>query len=60
MLKEFTERLLSKEDISFNDAHQAVNAILGGRCEPVAIAGFLTALAAKGETAQEMAGMARA
>jgi anthranilate phosphoribosyltransferase len=38
----------------------AVDAILQGKCSEVSIAGFLTALAAKGETAAEIAGMADA
>jgi anthranilate phosphoribosyltransferase len=40
--------------------HLALGTILQGQCEPVSIAGFLTALAAKGETAEEVAGMAQA
>lgn len=60
MLKELTEKLLQREDLTFNEAHQAINAVLKGQCEPVPIAGLLTALAAKSETAGEVAGMARA
>ncbi len=60
MLREPTEKLLSKTDLSFSEAQAALNSILEGQCEPAAVAGFLTALAAKGETAQEVAGMARA
>ncbi|MBN2210916.1 MAG: anthranilate phosphoribosyltransferase [Sedimentisphaerales bacterium] len=60
MLREPTEKLLSKSDLSFSEAQAALNSILDGQCEPAAVAGFLTALAAKGETAPEVAGMARA
>ena len=60
MLRDYTERMLAKGDLSFQDAHTALNAILDGECSDVEIAAFLTALAAKGETGGEMAGMARA
>ncbi|MBN2376596.1 MAG: anthranilate phosphoribosyltransferase [Sedimentisphaerales bacterium] len=59
MLREFTEKILRDEDLSFDDAQAALNGILDGNCNEVEIAGFLTALAAKGETAAEVAGMAR-
>ena len=60
MLRELTERLLDRVEISFEESECALNGILDGNCTEVAIAGFLTALAAKGETAAEVAGMAKA
>ena len=60
MLLEVTEKLLAKRNLSFDEAHAALNAILQGRCTEVSIAGFLTAMASKGEAADEMAGMAQA
>ena len=60
MLRAVTEQILGKEDLSFEQAEEALNSILLGQCDEVAIAGFLTVLAAKGERAQEVAGMARA
>ena len=60
MLRELTEKMVGKVDLDFGQAQQAVNGILDGKCGEVEIAGFLTALAAKGETAAEIAGMARA
>jgi len=60
MLKEITEKLLGKDNLSFTEAQSTLNEILDGKCEQVPIAAFLTALAAKGESADEMAGMARA
>ena len=60
MLLQVTEKLLRKENLSFDEAQKALNGILGGECTEVAIAGFLTAFAAKGETGVEMAGMAQA
>ncbi len=60
MLKDLTEKLIAGHDLSFDLARQAVDTILGGSQSEVAIAGFLTALAAKGECADEVAGMAQA
>jgi len=60
MLREITEQLLRRENLTFGQAQLAVDAILQGKCSEAAIAGFLTALAAKGETAAEIAGMADA
>lgn len=60
MIKELTEKLIRKENLTFVEAQGVLNSILDGQCHEIAIAGFLTALAAKGETAVEMAGMARA
>ena len=59
MLKELTEKILRGEDLAFGEANQAINGILDGQCSEVSIAGFLTALAAKGEAAQEVGGMAK-
>ncbi len=58
MLRDVTEALLRGEDLGFEQANLAVNSILEGECSEAAIAGFLTALAAKGEKAPEVAGMA--
>lgn len=60
MLTELTAKIVAGENITFDEAQTALNAILDGDCSDVAIAGFLTALATKGETAEEIAGMARA
>lgn len=60
MLRELTEKILGKVDLDFTEAQGALNLILGGKCSEIGIAAFLTALAAKGETAMEVAGMARA
>ena len=59
MLRELTEKMLGGTDLSFVEAQQALNGVLDGQCSEVGIAGFLTALAAKGESAQEVAGMAQ-
>jgi anthranilate phosphoribosyltransferase len=60
MILEATKQLIAKESLSFDGAHDILKLIFKGECEPVQIAAFLTALACKGETAQEVAGMAQA
>ncbi len=59
MLREQTEIILRKENLEFDQAAAAAAAIFDGKCSEVAIAGFLTALAAKGEAAVEVAAMAQ-
>src|SRR5206468_12551491 len=53
-------RLLDGHDISRDQAHDAMHAIMRGEATPAQIAGFLVALRAKGETADEIAGCAEA
>ena len=60
MLQKMTEKMLRKVDLTFSEAQTALNSILEGNCNEIEIAGFLTALASKGEIAEEVAGMARA
>lgn len=59
MLREITEKLLQKESLSFAEAQAMLDHILDGNCNEVETAGFLTALAGKGETSAEVAGMAK-
>ncbi|WP_153393804.1 anthranilate phosphoribosyltransferase [Ornithinicoccus halotolerans] len=51
-------RLLAGTDLSTEDAGWAMDQVMSGLATPVQIAGFLTALRAKGETVQEMRGLA--
>ncbi len=60
MLNEITQELLNHDDIAFDQMEKVLGTILNGECDPVAIGAFLTALASKGETAQEIAGLAAA
>jgi len=60
MLRELTQTILQKSDLTFEQAHAALNDVLTGRCSEIEIAAFLTALAAKGEKAAEIAGLAQA
>lgn len=55
-----TERLLAGEDIGRSGAEAALAAVLSGAVDPVQTGGFLIALRAKGETADEIAGLAAA
>jgi anthranilate phosphoribosyltransferase len=53
-------RLLAGEDLSADEAAETMHLILGGEATPAQVAAFAVALRAKGETAQEVSGLARA
>jgi anthranilate phosphoribosyltransferase len=53
-------QLLDGRDLSREDAREAMNTIMSGDATQAQIAGFLVALRAKGETADEIAGCAEA
>ncbi len=53
-------RLAGGEDLSMDEMSAAIDAVVEGRCTPGQIGILLTALRAKGETAPEVAGAARA
>ena len=53
-------RVSAGEDLSLDAMSAAMNALMAGTCDEGQIGLFLTALAAKGETAEEVAGAARA
>jgi anthranilate phosphoribosyltransferase len=57
---EFLEVLVRGESLTGRQAHEAMLCLLEGRATPAQIAAFLVALRMKGETAEELAGMARA
>ncbi|HOQ52151.1 MAG TPA: anthranilate phosphoribosyltransferase [Micropruina sp.] len=52
--------LISRENLSAEAAGWAMDEILAGNATPVQMAGFLVALRAKGETVDEIAGLAEA
>lgn len=60
MIQQTVSRLLDGRDLSRSDAHEAMNEIMRGDATQAQIAGFLVALRAKGETADEIAGCAEA
>jgi len=53
-------RLLDGRDLSREDARAVMDTIMAGEATPAQIAGFLVALRAKGETADEITGCAEA
>ena len=58
MIKTLLSKVASKEDLSYNEAKEAIEEIMSGGCEPEMVSAFLTALAMKGETDDEIAGCA--
>jgi anthranilate phosphoribosyltransferase len=60
MIQQALARLLEGHDLSREEAHGVMGSIMSGEATPAQIAGFLVALRAKGETAEEIAGCAEA
>lgn len=59
MIKSTIEKLIAKENLSLEDSYEFMNRIMNGEVNNSHIASFLTALKAKGETAEEVAGFAK-
>lgn len=59
MIKEAIATLLKKENLSFETSEQVMNEIMNGEATPVQISSYLTALAMKGETVDEITGSAK-
>ena len=59
-MKPALDALLQRRDLSDLECRDAVGAIMDGLCDPVDIAAFLTAMAAKGSVAAELVGAATA
>lgn len=55
---EVFEKVYSKNDLSFEESRQAVFSMMEGLWEPSQVGALLTALHMKGETAEELAGLA--
>ena len=60
MIQQALARLLDGHDLSREEAHGVMGSIMSGEATSAQIAGFLIALRAKGETADEIAGCAEA
>jgi anthranilate phosphoribosyltransferase len=60
MLKHYIDKILDKENLSIQDAYDAMDNIMSGKVNNSQLAGFLIALKSKGETAEEIAGFAKA
>ena len=54
--KSFVQPLIGREDLTRDQAREALGQILTGSVDPTLIAAFLTAFTAKGETVDEMTG----
>jgi anthranilate phosphoribosyltransferase len=59
LLTSSIDRLASGQDLSLDDAAAVLSEIMAGNATEIQIAGFLIALRTKGETVQELAGLAR-
>ncbi len=57
-LASLLDRLCERQSLTQAEARAAMDEIMDGRVPPAQIAGFLVALRGKGETAEEIAGMA--
>jgi anthranilate phosphoribosyltransferase len=60
MIRRAIQRLLDGHDLTREEARDVMGTIMGGEATPAQIGGFLVALRAKGETADEIAGCAEA
>ncbi|MFO7445442.1 MAG: anthranilate phosphoribosyltransferase [Ignavibacteriaceae bacterium] len=60
MIKHLLEKVIEKEDLSFDESYQAMNLIMNGEVNNSHLAGLLVALKSKGETSAEVAGFAKA
>ena len=58
MIKEAIETLVSGNSLNFEQAAGAMEEIMSGETTPAQIAAFVTALRIKGETVDEIAGLA--
>lgn len=54
MIKEAIKKVYSKEDLTYDEARQVMDEIMGGEATPVQMSAYLTALAIKGETIDEI------
>lgn len=58
MIKSLLSKVASKQNLTYEEAKKAVDEIMSGSVSPEITASFLTALAMKGETEDEIAGAA--
>lgn len=59
MIREMISRVVSGEDLTFQEARTTMEHIMEGRATDAQIAAFITALRMKGETVEEVAGCAQ-
>ncbi len=58
MIRQAIIKLSNKQNLTYQESEQVINEIMSGDTSPVQIASFLTALAMKGETIEEITGCA--
>lgn len=58
MIREALAALVERRDLTGAEMRAAMDEIMNGECTPAQIAGFITALRMKGETAEELSGAA--
>ena len=58
MLVKYIRKLTKGENLTFDEAKEAMDAVLDGGATPVQISAYLTALRMKGETIEEISGSA--
>src|SRR5437879_9531419 len=59
MITDLIQKMIDRVDLTEQEARDAMHEIMAGQATDAQIAGFLTALRMKGETAQELVGFAR-
>ncbi|MCD8309472.1 MAG: anthranilate phosphoribosyltransferase [Clostridia bacterium] len=60
MIHEAIKKIVTKQDLSYEEAYAVMDEIMGGKASDVQISAYLTALAVKGETVQEITASAKA
>ena len=58
MIRDATEKLISKQSLSLKESQTVMREIMEGTPTPIQVGAFLIALRCKGETVEEVAGMA--
>ena len=54
MIKEAIVKLAAKQNLDYETAEASMDEIMGGKASPVQMSAFLTAMAMKGETIEEL------
>lgn len=60
MIKKYLEKIIEKENLTFDESSMVMSEIMSGNVNNSHLAGFLIALKSKGETPAEVAGFAKA
>ena len=58
-MKEFIQKIVEEKNLSGKESEKAMERIMSGEATPSQLGSFLTALRMKGETAEEIAGLAK-